>query len=132
MSRVIITVKNQVGVVADISKALAARHINIEAINAHTTEDTGIITLETNDPDNTLIVLADAGFKAVVDDSLVFRLPDQPGELAQVAQKFKDAGINIQSLHILNRYHGHATVAVSVSDEDRAASESIIGNDAIV
>lgn len=132
MSRVIITVKNQVGVVADISKALAARHINIEAINAHTTEDTGIITLETNDPDNTLIVLADAGFKAVVDDSLVFRLPDQPGELAQVAQKFKDAGINIQSLHILSRYHGHATVAVSVSDEDRAASESIIGNDAIV
>ena len=130
MSRIIITVKNEVGIVADISKALADRHINIERINAQTTEDTGIITLETDDPDNSLVALADAGFKAVIDDFLVFRLRDEPGALAKVAGRFKDAGVNIQSLHIINHYGGYATIALSA--EDRASAEAIVGSEAVV
>lgn len=130
MSRIIITVKNEVGVVADISKALADRNINIEGINAQTTEDTGIITLETDDPDNSLVALADAGFKAVIDDFLVFRLRDEPGALAKVAGRFKDAGINIQSMHIINRYGGYATIALSADDRQTAAE--IVGSQAVV
>lgn len=130
MSRIIITVKNEVGVVADISKALADRNINIEGINAQTTEDTGIITLETDDPDNSLVALADAGFKAVIDDFLVFRLRDEPGALAKVAGRFKDAGINIQSMHIINRYGGYATIALSADDRQTAAA--IVGSEAVV
>lgn len=130
MSRIIITVKNEVGVVAAISKALADRNINIEGINAQTTEDTGIITLETDDPDNSLVALADAGFKAVIDDFLVFRLRDEPGALAKVAGRFKDAGINIQSMHIINRYGGYATIALSADDRQTAAD--IVGSQAVV
>lgn len=130
MSRIIITVKNEVGVVADISKTLADRNINIEGINAQTTEDTGIITLETDDPDNSLVALADAGFRAVIDDFLVFRLRDEPGALAEVAGRFKDANINIQSMHIINRYGGYATIALSADDRESAAA--IVGSEAVV
>ena len=74
--------------------------------------------------------LKDAGFRAATDDSLIFRLPDQLGSLARVAERFKEAGVNIQSLHILDRQDGQATVALTT--QDRAQAEALLDPDSIV
>jgi hypothetical protein len=71
-----------------------------------------------------------SGFRTVIDDVLVIRLKDEPGALAKIAQKFKDAGVNIQSLHILDRHGDYATVALSA--DDREMAETLVGQDAIV
>ena len=76
--------------------------------------------LVADDTDRALHALNDAGFKAATDDSLIFRLPDEPGALARVAERFKAAGVNIQSLHILDRRSGYATVALTTDDCPRA------------
>ena len=60
----------------------------------------GVITLTADAHDEAIRVLTQAGFKTVSDESLVIRLRDEPGALAKVAERFKDAGVNIQSLHI--------------------------------
>ena len=65
-------------------------------------------------------MFAPAGFKTVSDDSLILRLPDEPGALAKVAEKFKQAGVNIQSLHIIERKAGHTIVALSADDREQA------------
>ena len=65
-------------------------------------------------------MLSSAGFKAVTDESLVLRLPDEPGALAKVAERFKQAGVNIQSLHILERNAGHTLVALAAEDREKA------------
>ena len=65
-------------------------------------------------------LFAHAGFKTVSDDSLILGLPDEPGPLAKVAEKFKQAGVNIQSLHIVEREAGHTIVALSADDRERA------------
>ena len=75
-------------------------------------------------------VLDDAGFKVVTDDALILQLPDEPGALAKVAQRFKDTGVNIQSPHILARHHGYTTVALSADDRTRA--ETLVDRDSIV
>ena len=106
MNRIIVIANNEVGVIADISRALADAEINIETISAEGLDDHGTVTLTTDAQDAALRVLADAGFKAVSDQSLVLRLPDEPGALAKVAERFKQAGVNIQSLHILERQAG--------------------------
>ena len=113
MNRIIIVAKNEVGVLADISRALADAGINIETISAEGLETQGVITLTTDAHDDALRVLMDAGYKAVSDDSLILRLPDEPGALAKVAERFKDAGVNIQSLHIVERQGDHTIVALS-------------------
>ena len=120
MTRIVVMAKNEVGVIADISRALADADINIETISAKALGDKGVITLTTDDDDGSLRVLTDVGFKATVDDSLILSLRDEPGALARVAERFKDAGINIQSLHILDRRDGHTTIAVSTDDRARA------------
>ena len=130
MNRVVVMAKNDVGVIADISRALADARVNIETINAEALGEKGVITLTTDDYDDALRALTDAGFKTVSDDSLILRLPDEPGALAKVADGFKQAGVNIQSLHIVERKEGYTTVALSA--DDRAKAEALVDRDMLV
>ncbi len=130
MNRIIIVAKNEVGVLADISQALADAGINIETISAEGLAEQGVITLTTDAHDDALRVLMGAGYKAVSDDSLILRLPDEPGALAKVAGRFKDAGVNIQSLHIVERQGDHTIVALAA--EDRAQAEALVDKDTLV
>ena len=129
-NRIIVMARNEVGVIADISKALADEGINIETISAEGLYEKGVITLTTDAYDDALRVLTHAGFKTVSDESLVIRLPDEPGALAKIAEKFKNAGVNIQSLHIIDRRNGHALVALSA--DDRAKAETIVDSTIVV
>ncbi len=130
MNRIIIIANNEVGVIADISRVMADNDINIETMTAQGPGENGVVTLTTDDNDAALRALTDAGFKVVTDDALILQLPDEPGALAKVAQRFKDTGVNIQSLHILARHHGYTTVALSADDRTRA--ETLVDRDSIV
>ncbi len=130
MNRIIVMAKNEVGVIADISRVLADSDINIETISAEALDDKGAITLTTNDYDGALQALTNAGFKTVTDDSLLVSLRDEPGALAKVAEKLKQGGVNIQSLHIVDRRGDYTTVAILV--EDRAKAESLLDEESIV
>ena len=120
MNRIVITVKNEVGVIADISHALAEADINIEGLNTEIAGEKGVVILTTPESDRALRVLKNAGFRAVTDEAMVLRLRDEPGALARVAEKFKRAGVNIRSMHILDHHEGHATVALTADDQARA------------
>ena len=130
MERIVIIVRDRVGLIADVAQALADADVNIESLDTERTGEQGIITLTTDDTDQALHALKDAGYRAVTDDSLTFRLPDQPGSLARVAERFKEAGVNIQSLHILDRRDGQATVALITLD--RARAEALLDPDSVV
>ena len=130
MDRIIVMAKSEIGVIADITAALADAGVNILTINTENTGETGLVVMTTEDNDAALRALTMAGFRAVIDDVLVIRLRDEPGALAKVAEKFKIAGVNIQSLHILDRHGDYATVALSA--DDRAMAETLVGQEAIV
>ena len=130
MTRIVVMANNEVGVIADISRALADAEINIETISAEALGDKGTITLTTDDYDGALRTLTDAGFKTVTDESLMLSLPDEPGALARIAERFKQGGVNIHSLHILDRRDGHTVIAVST--DDRAKAESLADPGSIV
>ena len=130
VERIIVMGKNEVGVLADITSTMAEANVNILTVNTESTGDTGIVILTTEDNDRALDALTTAGFKAIIDDALVIRLRDEPGALAKVAERFKDSGVNIQSLHILDRHAGYTTVALSA--DDRAKAETLVERESIV
>lgn len=130
VNRIVIMAHNEVGVIADITRVLADEGINLETINTETAGDQGAIILTVDQYDHALYVLNQAGFKAVGDDALVVRLPDAPGALARVADRLKGAGINIRSMHILNREDGQTMVALTT--DNRAGAIEAIGSEAIV
>ena len=130
MNRIVITVKDEVGVIADISHALAEADINIEGLNTEIAGEKGVVILTTPESDRALRVLKNAGFRAVTDEAMVPRLRDEPGALARVAEKFKRAGVNIRSMHILDHHEGHATVALTADDQARA--KTLVENEVIL
>ena len=115
---------------ADITEPLAQAGVNILTLNTESTGEPSLVIITTDDNDAALQALTAAGFRAIIDESLIIRLRDEPGALARVAKKFKDAGINIQSLHIFDRNAGYAMVGISAGD--RALAETIVGEDAVV
>lgn len=130
MTRIVVMAANEVGVIADISRVLADSGINIETISAEALGDKGAVTLTADDYDGALRALTDAGFKTVSDDALILSLRDEPGALARVAESLKEGGVNIQSLHILERRDGLTTVAIST--DDRAKAEGLVDREAVV
>ena len=122
--RIIIMADNEVGVLAGITGVLAREDINVESMNTQTAGDRGAIILTVSDTDHALSVLNQAGYKAVSDDAVVVRLKDEPGALAALADQLRQAGVNIQNLHILTRQGGFALIALTTSD--RAATEAAI------
>ena len=126
MERIVIMARDEVGVLADVTATLARANINLESINTQVNGDQGTIIISTDDTDRALLALADAGYSAVTDDALLLRLKDEPGALARIAQRFSEAGINIRSVHILDRKDGMATIALSTSPEERERAESLV------
>ena len=122
MQRIIINVKNEVGVIADLTTLLADQGINIIGIDTEGSNESGVVVISTEDADHhrALLAIANAGYKAISDESLVIRLRDEPGALAKIAERFRRHNINILSLHIVNRTEGFTTVSLSADDQDKA------------
>lgn len=130
MKRIIVTVENEVGVLADITQVLAREDINLASINTEGRGDSGLVILTTEECDRALHALMNAGYRAVTDDALIIKLRDEPGALAKVAARFRDAAVNIQSLHLLNRHGDYATVVLTA--DDRAKAEELLDSETIV
>lgn len=122
MKRIRVTARDEPGAVAAITEALARERVNLVAINTERVGERGLVTLATEDDDHdrALHCLMAAGYRAVTEEALLVRLRDEPGALAKVAARFRDAGVNIRSLHILDRHGDHATVAIDVADVEAA------------
>jgi hypothetical protein len=120
MKEIVIITQNRAGLVADISDALAAKGINIETLDAEDAHDMAVVALTVDRYDEALGALRDAGFDAVTEDALVIRLPDEPGALAKVARRFKDANIDLRSLRIIQRQQGFALVALAAERTEQA------------
>ena len=130
INRIVIMADDEVGVLADIAGLLAREGINVETINTESSGGQGTIILTVDNYDHALYVLNQSGYKAVGDDALVIRLPDEPGALAGVADGLKQAGVNIQSMHIVSRQDGYSMIALKTDDPPRAIAA--IGADRVV
>ncbi len=120
MKEIVIVTDNRAGLLADISKNLGERGINIETIDAEEIHDTAVIELTVDRYDEALQSLRDAGFHAITEDALLVRLKDEPGALAKVAQRFKEAQIDLRSVRFIRREQGFAFVALATDRSEEA------------
>jgi len=120
--RIIVIVPDEPGALAHVTQVLAEAEINIEDIDGRLAGDLGVISLRTSDDDGALHALLNADLRAVTSDAVVFFLPDQPGALARVAQRFGQHQVNVRTIHIVHRLAEHAIVAVTTDDNDLARS----------
>ena len=124
MKQITIVTESRRGLTADIATLLANADINIETLDAEDVEGADVVTLSVDHYNRALAVLRDAGYSAVTEDVLLVRLKDEPGALAKVAVKFKEADIAVRSIRIIRRRNGLGIVAIS-TERTEAAKELV-------
>lgn len=122
--RITIVLDNHHFVLADLTSLLGGANINIEAMDADSVEDYGIIHLSVDRYDEALRILREADYHAFPDDAMVIRVEDKPGALAKVAVLFKEAAIDIRSLRLIKREDGYCFVSI-VSERSKDARELV-------
>ena len=120
MKQISIVSASKPGVLADISDLMAKNNININNIEGETIGNMGILVMSVNKYDLALKVLRNSGFDAISEESLLLKLKDEPGALAKIAKRFKDANINIRGIHIIRRDGDNSVVAVSTERSEDA------------
>ena len=93
------TVSNKVGLLSEVTAAIAAAKVNIAAICAYAMESSATFMMITDGNAKAKKALAPLG--AAIDEKEVVEVevPNKPGELQKVAKKIADAGINIEYMY---------------------------------
>jgi len=127
MKQLTVITTNEPGPLADISTALADEGINIEDIEANAHGDHGVVllTVALDDYDRALQTLQErTPFRVFTEDSIVIRVEDRPGALAEIAMRFKESAVNVRSMHIIER--GKPSSLASIVVDDRAKAEELL------
>ena len=121
MKQIHIVSTNRIGLIADLTEALARAEINIDSVDAEQVGDNAVIVLNVDQYGPALLCLREfQGLQIVTEDAILVKLKNQPGALAQIARRFTDAGISVRSVRFIQRDEVFALVAIS-TDRTEAA-----------
>ena len=109
----------RVGLLADVAGALRAVGVNIFAIGAYDKGDMGEFLLLTSNNRAAGEALAALGGDVDMASVIVCEVPNTPGELARIARKAADAGINISQIHATTTDADTAMIVLRTDQEIR-------------
>ena len=115
-----VTLANQPGQLATLARRLSTAGVHIESLAAIGSDGESLLRLMTDNSDATRRVLREAGLHFEERPVLDTFLPDEPGALAEVAQRLADAGVNIDSIYLLHSNAEGLHFAVTVDDPQAA------------
>ncbi len=117
-----IFLENKKGRLAEVTRLLAARRINIRALSLADTADFGILRIIVNDPDACLAVLKQNSIIAQVTEVLAVEMEDKPGGLERVLAVLDAAGLNVEYMYAyVEKTKDNAIVICKIDDRERAA-----------
>lgn len=119
-TRLRIVCHDRPGLIAETAALLAERDINVIDLEAHAHGGDAILLLDVEKPDEALALLTGNGFNCVTDEVVLARVADRPGALAKLSKALLDADVEVRSVTMVQRDEGHAIVAMSTGDNERA------------
>jgi hypothetical protein len=121
MKQLSIIAENRLGVVTEITEALAAGEVNIESLNAELAVDHTVIMLNVDRYERALqIIHTLPNMRIITEDAILVKLVNEPGALAKIARRFTDAGIGLRSIRFMERNNEYGLVAISTDRTDSA------------
>ncbi len=111
-----IITENKAGILYALSKLLAKEGINVEDIVATTFGDKAMIMLMSSDQKKALSVIQNNGYHVLEEESVIIKLKNQPGALAEVTKLLAKTNINIMSAVIINKDTHHAFFVMVVDN----------------
>jgi len=113
------TMPNRVGLLSEITTAIAGAKVNINSMCASEKEDTAYFMLTTDSNTKTKKALAGLGVEITEEDVVAVEMPNRAGELQKVAKKIADAGININYMYGTTGVGKSATCIFKTADNKK-------------
>lgn len=120
MTEFVVHMDNRPGMLASLTEVLAAAGVNIEALAAFGFDGEGLVRLVVDDAHLARRALREAGLAAEEKLVLTALLPHTPGQLAAVARKLADSGVNIDALYVINTSTDGLELAIAVDQPETA------------
>jgi hypothetical protein len=119
---IVITTKNKVGLLADVSMTMANNGINIEAVLGYEVGDTAKLMLVTDGNIRIIDTLRKKGYKSVEEtEVLMVNLENKPGALKVVTTELAKGGIDIKYLYVTSPTDGGSSkMVIQTSDNEEA------------
>lgn len=111
-----------VGLLAEVAEALHGAGVNINAIGAYDKGEMGEFLLLTSNNRVTGDALAPLGGEIGLVPVVVAEVENNPGELALIARRLADAGINIAQIHATSTDAPTMTIVMLTDDETKVIS----------
>jgi hypothetical protein len=130
IEQVSVFIENREGRLAEVSRLLTAKGINIRALSLADTADFGVLRLIVNNPAGCAAALKEAGFVARLTEVVALGIEDQPGGLDIVLGFFADHNVNVEYMYaFVEKAEGKAIVVFKTKDcaatEDLARTKGI-------
>ncbi len=119
MRQITVVAKYTKELIADITGLLGNHNIDIRTMDSLQVGQDAYVKLVVENYDRGLKLLTEAGYNAVSDESVLLRIPDKPGALAQVARTISGQGRNTRAITMLQQDGGFTVIAVGTDDNDQ-------------
>lgn len=114
------TMPNRVGLLSEVSTAIAKVKVNIIAACAYEMEDKAYFMMITSSNAKAKKAIAPLGVEVREEDVISVDLPNKVGELQKVAKKIADAGININYMYGTTSTGKSSILVFKTADDTRA------------
>jgi hypothetical protein len=116
----IVEAKNKPGILAEVSKAIADKGVNVVTGAVIGIGETGGFAFISNDETATRSALREANLKFREVEVMPISVSDEPGSLAKIAKKLADAGVNVEVILPTGMSGNKMTLALGVDKIDAA------------
>lgn len=120
MHHLTIVAEDRTGLLVALSTLLGNNKINIADIRAKVHGADAVIQIDVDRHEDTLRVLTEEGFHVVTDDSVLVRIADQPGALANLAKRLTDEKIDIRAIRVVQRHANFSVISIDCDKNDAA------------
>ncbi len=115
-----VTLTHRAGELARVAALLAERRVNLKSVAGISEANKAILCLVADDAAACRSALEDARIQFEEAEILSELLENEPGQIADLAQRLGDAGVDIQSMYILARDEPLIQMGFTVNDPKRA------------
>jgi hypothetical protein len=121
VKQISVFLENKSGRLAEVTRTLRARGIDIRALYIADTTEYGILRMIVDKPDLALEALGGNGFTVSSTNVIAVAIPDKPGTLDNALETLSDNGISVDYLYaFVGRSSSDAIVVIRVEDPELA------------
>lgn len=120
MKTMIIVEESRPALLSEVTELLAQHEIALSDFSGRVVGRTAVISLQSESYKEGFRLLSEAGYQVYASETLLVRLEEKPGALAELSRRLSDAGVNVRGLHMVNKDNQAGIVALETADQNRA------------